>query len=326
MHIINMHTMNRAEEHMQTLTIADQPAAIRDDPGPLQAEFIKYLDSSPRTVDTYKKAIKQFFIYLKQREITQPGRDDVIAYREELRARGCRPTTIQNYIIALRLFFDWCEASGLYPNIARHVKGAKLTREHKKDALTADQVKMILDKIDRSTPKERRDYALFALMVSGGLRDIEAQRANIEDLRTLGGQTVLYLQGKGRDERAEFIKIVPEVEQTLRDMLADRKGATGKAPLFCCLSNNGRGGRLTTRSISGIIKSLLVSAGFSSDRLTAHSLRHTAVTLALQGGVPLEETQQFARHANIATTQIYAHNLDRINNKSERAIARAIFN
>lgn len=82
---------------------------------------------------------------------------------------------------------------------------------------------------------------------------------------------------------------------------------------------------MSTRSISGIIKARLRSAGYDSERLTAHSLRHTAVTLSLLGGNSLQEVQQFARHSNIATTQIYAHNLDRAKNKCENTIANAIF-
>lgn len=310
---------------MDELTITNtaiQPRTITDD---LQARFIEYLDASPRTVETYAKAIRQFFRYMKRHGIAQPDRQTVIAYREELKDKGRKPATVQNYIIAIRLFFDWTETAGLYPNIARHVKGAKLTREHKKDSLTGEQVKTILQKIDRTTKQGRRDYALFALMVTGGLRDIEAHRANVEDLRTVGGTPVLFLQGKGREERAEYIKVVPEVEKALREMLADRNAPAGGAPLFYSLSNNNRGGRLTARSISGIIKQRLINAGFNSDRLTAHSLRHTAVTLALLGGISLQEAQQFARHTDISTTQIYAHNLDRMKNQSESTIARAIF-
>ena len=107
--------------------------------------------------------------------------------------------------------------------------------------------------------------------------------------------------------------------------LADRQDTQGGAPLFTSLSNNSKGARISTRSISGTIKTSLKNAGYDSDRLTAHSLRHTAVTLSLIGGQKLEEVQQFARHKNIATTLIYAHNLDRMKNQCENTIANAIF-
>lgn len=290
----------------------------------LYTRFISYLDASPKTIQTYSRAIKQFWKYIAERGITQPTREDVLAFREDLK-EGHKASTIQNYIIAIRLFFQWTEQEHLYPNIAQHIKGAKLSKDHKKDYLTSSQIKAILGNMERETPQGRRDYAIFTLMVTGGLRDIEVNRANIEDLRTLGDSTVLYIQGKGREERAEYIKVPAEVEKAIRATLADREDTHGSDPLFISLSNNSKGGRISTRSISGIVKNSLIQAGYNSDRLTAHSLRHTAVTLSLLGGNSLQEVQQFARHANIATTQIYAHNLDRAKNKCENTIASAIF-
>lgn len=290
----------------------------------LYNRFIGYLDASPKTVQTYSRAIRQFMKYIAQNGIAQPTREDVIAFREELKT-GHKPSTVQNYIIAVRLFFQWTEQERLYPNIAQHIKGATLSKDHKKDYLTSSQVKNVLGGIARDTVQGRRDYAIFALMVTGGLRDIEVHRANIEDLRTLGDSTVLYLQGKGREERTEYVKVPAEVEKAIRASLADRKDVAGSQPLFISLSNNSKGERISTRSISGVVKTNLVNAGYNSERWTAHSLRHTAVTLALLGGNSLQEAQQFARHANIATTQIYAHNLDRAKNKCENTIANAIF-
>ena len=183
----------------------------------------------------------------------------------------------------------------------------------------------MLDSIDTQTAKGKRDYSIIALMVTGGLRDIEAARANIEDLKQLGGSTVLYLQGKGRDERTDYVKVVPAVEKPVREYLKTRPNAKSQHPLFTSLSNNSRGRRLSAKSISSIVKGRLLAAGYNSDRLTAHSLRHSAVTLSLMGGLPLDEVQQFARHKNISTTQIYAHNLERAKNRSEDTIAEAIF-
>ena len=292
--------------------------------GELYTRFISYLDASPKTVQTYSRAIRQFAKYIAERGITQPTREDVLAFREELK-EGHKPSTVQNYIVAVRLFFQWTAQERLYPDIAQHIKGAKLSKDHKKDYLTSSQVKGVLGGMERDTAQGRRDYAIFALMVTGGLRDIEVHRANVEDLRTLGDSTVLYLQGKGREERAEYVKVPAEVEKAIRASLADRKAPEGSQPLFISLSNNSKGERISTRSISGIVKSSLVRAGYDSDRLTAHSLRHTAVTLSLLGGNSLQEVQQFARHSNIATTQIYAHNLDRAKNQCENTIANAIF-
>ena len=286
--------------------------------------YTSFIDATPRTIQTYTGNIRQFIKWTQENGINRPAREDIIAYREELKTR-CKPTTVQSYITALRIFFQWTAQAGIYPNIAERIKGVKLDNGHKKDYLNADQVKDILDSIETETAQGKRNYCILSLMVTGGLRDIEVSRANIEDLQQLGGHTVLYLQGKGREDRTEFIKIVPEVEKAIREYLKTRKTAKGQDALFSSLSNNSRGQRLTPKSISTIAKNIFISAGYNSDRITAHSLRHTAVTLSLMGGLPIDEVQQFARHKNISTTQIYAHNLDRMNNRSENTIANSVF-
>ena len=293
--------------------------------GNLLERFIAYLDASPKTVETYYKALKQLFSYFYLNGIRQPQREDIVAFREELKASGHKPTTIQNYITATKIFFSWTAQEGFYPNIAEHLKGAKLNRDHKKDYLTSRQVKEVLDAVERDTLKGLRDYAILSLMITGGLRTIEVVRADIADLRTAGEATVLYVQGKDREEKTEYIKVAPAVEKAIRAYLKARGKAEETEPLFTSTSNNNSGQRLTTRSISGIVKERLVNAGYDSSRLTAHSLRHTAVTLALLAGMDIAEVQQHARHANIATTMIYNHAIDRAKNGCSEAIAQAIF-
>lgn len=319
----NVYTHEEEGDAMNALTQTNNAIQVKDI-ATLYDRYIGFLDASPKTVATYTRALRQFFRYLAKQGITQPVRADVIAYREALKADH-KPSTVQSYIIAIRLFFQWTETEGLYPNIAAHIKGAKISRNHKKDYLTALQVKNILAGIERDTPQGRRDYAIFTLMVTCGLRDIEIHRANIGDLSQLGYDAVLYLQGKGKEEKADYVKVPQAVEEAIRSSLADRTDTIGNDPLFVSLSNNSTGKRISTRSISGTVKARMKAAGYDSDRLTAHSLRHTAVTLSLLGGNTLQEVQQFARHADISTTTIYAHNLDKAKNNCSGTVADSIF-
>ncbi|HFI0131807.1 TPA: tyrosine-type recombinase/integrase [Streptococcus suis] len=287
--------------------------------------FISYLDASPKTVETYTKALRQFFNYIGVHGIRKPQREDVLAFRDDLKASGLKPTTVQNYITATRIFFKWTAQEGLYPNIAEHVKGAKLDKNHKKDYLTSRQAKEVLAGVQTDSEEGLRNYAILSLMVTGGLRTIEVSRADIEDLRTVGESTVLYIQGKGREEKTEYIKISAPVEKAIRSYLKARENVEEGQPLFTSTSNNSKGKRITTRTVSGVVKTALRNAGYDSTRLTAHSLRHTAITLALLAGREITEVQQFARHANLNTTMIYNHALDQAKNGCSDAISSAIF-
>lgn len=292
------------------------PPALLD----LPARFISSLDVSQNTRRTYARALGVFMSWAQEVGLLEPRRDDILAYKRSLEERGVSPFTVSAYLVAVRRYFQWLEAERIYPNIAAGIRGARKARGFRKDPLTVSQVKDLLAGIDRGDLRGKRDYALLNLLIRTGLRTVEVARANIEDIRQEGGEAVLWIQGKGRDAKDEFVLLTPSTLRPINDYLQARGKAAPGAPLFASLSDRNHGGRLTTRSISRIVKERLAGIGLGDGRLTAHSLRHTAVTLALQGGATLQEVRSMARHASIDTTLIYAHNLDRISNGAERKI------
>ena len=315
---------------MNELIKVDQQEALAEQ-AVISVDIYEYFLTSlkgtakPRTIDTYRKALKQMRAFLESRSIMQPVRGDMITFLEDLRATGHKPATVTAYLAAAKAFFKWAETERIYPNIANGIKGATLDRAHKKDYLTSRQIKTVLAGIDRYTLQGKRDFAMLAAMVTCGLRTIEVSRANIGDIRTAADNVVLYVQGKGRDERTEYVKLDAQVESFIREYLKARGESNPEAPLFASLSHNSMGQRMTTRAISGIAKQAMCDAGYNSDRLTAHSLRHSAVTLALLNGRPLDEVQQFARHRDISTTMIYNHAIEQAKNQCSEVISKAIF-
>lgn len=288
-------------------------------------DFIRFLDAKPKTIATYTRALKQFYLFLQAHSISHPTRETILSFREALILKN-KPTTVQNYMVTVRLFFRWLEQQGLYKNVADKIKSPVISKSHKKDYLTSKQVRGILENIKLDDSEQGlRDYAIIAIMVVGGLRTIEISRSNIGDIRSVGDTTALFIQGKGRDEKTEYIKLPHHVEIAVRKYLITREATNSQEALFVSTSNNNLGKRLTTRSISGIVKARFRQAGFDSNMLTAHSLRHTAGTLSLLNGGTLEEAQQFLRHSNINTTMIYLHHMERAKNMSEERIASAIF-
>lgn len=315
------YTAPESTEKSHALPMTTQGAQIR--PEYLQS-WADYIDAKPRTIEAYTKNLRGFYRFLQQSGDMQPTRETVIKYRDEL-AKDHKPATVQSYITAVKLFFQWTDQAGIYPNIAAHIKGPKIDRSHKKDYLTAGQAAQILKGINRTNLQGLRDYAIITTMITTGARAVEITRANIEDLRAVGGRPILYLQGKGHDERTEYVKLAPEAEAAIREYLKARGSDPDAVPLFASISNRNAGGRMSTRSISRLVKDHMRAAGYDSSRLTAHSLRHTAATLNLLNGGTLEETQQLLRHTSINTTMIYSHALERAANNSENRISAAIF-
>ena len=290
----------------------------------LSDNFISYLDISEISVKSYKSGIKKFLMYLSENGITSPDRTTIIEYKKMLSERYTAKT-VSCYLSSVKRFFSWLDAEGLYKDISKGVKAPKLSHEHKRDAFSAQELGQIISGLDRSTLEEKRNYAIFTLISACGLRTIEAVRADVGDIRKISGVQVLYVMGKGKSEKNEFVKLEQPVIDAINDYLSLRGEVSEKEPLFASLANRNKGGRMTTRSISRICKTVMKNAGYNSPRLTAHSLRHSAVTIALLGGLSLQEVCTFARHANIATTTIYAHNINRIKSLAEFTIAQAIF-
>ncbi len=295
------------EKQPQKQTIS----AIREQFSEICDRFLASLDVTAGTRATYRQSLRQFFHWLAEQEISEPSRETILAYKQELDARGLRSFTRANYLVAVRRFFEWAESMKLYPNIAKGIKGTKRsTKVHHKSALTRDHVHTLLDAIDTRTLQGKRDYALIMLLVHTGLRLIEVQQATIADLEEQDSHAVLWVRGKGRDDKDNFVVITEDVLEALQRYLKHRKARKLHAPLFASVSDRNRGCRLTTYSLSRLIKWRLRLAGITSKRITAHSLRHTFGVLAMEAGASLYEVQLAMRHTSPTTTQVYLGDIE----------------
>lgn len=287
------------------------------------AAFSASLDIRKSSKTTYTKAVMRFFDYLQENGSGNPTRQDILAYKAYLQERYSVNTT-NTYLCAIKQFFSFTADVGIYPNITTKVKKLKVPKGHKKDDFSVQQAKIILDSMGRDSLQEKRDFAIVNTMLRTGLRDIEVSRACIRDIRNRSGHTVLYVYGKGHDEADQFVILTQKAYEAILDYLRSRKAAgqnvSENSALFAAFGNRNMGGHMTPRSISRIVKGTLVSAGYDSDRWTAHSLRHSAVSISLAAGASIIDAKDMARHNNVETTMIYAHNAQRLSHGAEYAI------
>ena len=303
-------------------------ATVEPDLEGLLARWSESIDALPGTRAEYGKAATQFFRFLQKRDQTRPTEDDVVAWKQELaEVRRLAPGTVSLYLTAVRRLFAWLVRHGLYVQIADGVAGPRRTAGYRRDDLSIAQIQDLLASVQGAGERERRDRALLRLMSRCGLRTIELVRADVDDVRVRAGTSVLYVQGKGRSERNEYVKLPPSVDRAIREYLADRtvrKEADGRVPLFSSLSDRNLGCRLSTSTIRHMVKSRLRSIGLDSSRLSAHSLRHSCATTALRAGVPLADVQAVLRHRSASTTMLYAHALAREKNDCEAVVDAAM--
>lgn len=285
------------------------------------SQWLTELDALERTRENYRKAITRYLDFLQGSGLTGSNVSDLMTYKGFLQS-SYSANTVNAYLVPVRGFYKWLSARIGGANPAANLKGAKRARGFKKDALTPSQAHRLLTTTEKVEGLQGlRDTAIVSLLLHTALRTIEVARADVADLRPQGALTVLYVQGKGREEKDEFVVVPGAVEEKIRAYLNARGDVPDTDPLFASVSHRNTGGRMTTRSISRLVKEALVGAGFNSSRWTAHSTRHTAVTLSLLAGATPQEAQAMARHADISTTMIYAHNIERTANPAENRVA-----
>lgn len=285
--------------------------------------FLSSVDVSENTVRTYREALRKFFGWADSRDklkLEEIEKADIREYKDWLKDHRAA-NTVSTYIVALRRFFDYCVSEGLLiQNPAQGVKGARKPQGHLRQDLSRAEIRALFAAIDRSTAVGKRDFAIVNLMVRNGLRIIELQRANIGDLETRQGRKILRIRGKGRDEKDEFTVLAEPAEEALRDYLAARGNPKDGEPLFVGVGGRNKGRRLTRWTIRQRVTKYMVKAGVKRERVTPHSLRHSFITLAIEGGATLEEAQIVARHRSIETTRRYFHEHDRLERPVEDRI------
>lgn len=275
--------------------------------------FIAAQDISLNSRTTYLNAMVQFVRWCTEKKITEPKRETILSYKFWLDTKGLSSYTKAMYIVVVRRFFLWTEDSQLYPNVSRGVKGIKkFAKSHQKESLSIDALRQLFASVNCSTLQGKRDFALINILVRTGLRLKEIASATLEDMYEQRGEMLLWIHGKGRASKDEFVLLTPQTLVSLHNYLQARVIKSEKDPLFVSLSDRNYGKKLTIFSLSRIIKRRLRAAGFDSKRITAHSLRHTFGVLSMQAGASLYEVQLAMRHTAPTTTQLYLGDIERL--------------
>jgi integrase/recombinase XerD len=231
-------------------------------------------------------------------------------YRNRLMRDGAAKATVNRKLSVVRQLFERAMAEGWTDrNPATRVRGLKADQESPTSGLTLREARELLAGIERDTLLGQRDHCLLFVMLRTGIRRSEAAGILIGDFSRRDGHEALTVRGKG--DKTRIVKIAPDVLRCCRDWLAasDREWAPAE-PLFVALRRTAGGYRVASRrplTADGIWKVVLrraEEAGLGT-RITPHSLRHTFVTLALEGGAPLHKVQYAAGHADPRTTERY---------------------
>lgn len=297
-------------------------------------KFFSELDASPKTARMYGAALKQYTIFADCAGLPFGARASVLAWKDSLKAMGRKPNSINLYLSAIRKFSHFCKLEG-FEDFADGVKSLKIPSGFKRDWLNELEIRFC-EKTVRSewqrepnNPAKARDYALFVMAGILGLRVMEISGLNVSDVCN----GFLWVSGKKQDGSKQRVN-APKLVLDVLKFYMELRGIGGNEDGALFVSHSPKriytDERLSVQTISHILKGILRRSGFDSPKLTAHSLRHSAITLAYKrqkelGAVDALAIQQFARHSDFGTTvKNYIHACDSLENKCCNLVADAV--
>lgn len=231
-------------------------------------------------------------------------RAHVELYIRHLANSGLMASSVNTSMHAVRGFFRFAHIDGLIPNDpAVYANLPKvLSDESRTQGLDRLELIRFLQVAQTITVHHG---ALAYLLGINALRASEAASVRIEDYsETLRGYRVLHLVGKGNKPAT-----MPITVPVLRVLEACRGQRTEGPLILRPITKNPVDRRDIYRMVQRISKAAQIPR-----HISPHSLRHAAITNALDAGVPLRDAQILARHADPRTTEHYDRargNLDR---------------
>lgn len=265
---------------------------------------------SPNSVESYERDIEKLVQFLEfnkleiaATEIRVQHLRDFLKWINEL---GMTATSQARILSGLRAFFKYLALENLISADPTELLEAPKTMRKLPDTLSEDEIKEVLEIIDRSTPEGERNRAILETLYSCGLRVSELVNLRISDLFMDEGY--IRVIGKGDKERlvpigGMAVKHIRIYREEVRVHVPVRKGEED------ILFLNRRGKRLTRVMIFHIIKQLVFQAGIKKT-VSPHTFRHSFATHLVEGGADLRAVQEMLGHESITTTEIYTH-LDR---------------
>lgn len=263
-----------------------------------------------KTRAAYRQDLNAFFTFAGVRRPADITADQVTAWRNSLMDAGLRPATVSRKLTAVRCLCDHLVYHG---HLARNPADPKVVRAprtsgaSRTQGLTHGQAERLLEAPDRTTLRGARDYAILRWLLQLGLRREELCTLTLADLGEERGHRTARIAGKGGKDR--LLPLKPSLWQATLAYLEksgralDREPAA--APLFTSTRRAGKPPvRLTARMVWYIVTRYVRMAGIRK-RISPHSLRHTAITLALDAGATIRQAQTFSGHADPKTTVRY---------------------
>lgn len=268
------------------------------------------------TLSSYRRDLEDADHYLAG-GLAAAKADDIRNYLSDLADRGFAPTTQARKLSALRQFFKFLYAEGLRGDDPTGVLDSPKKGRPLPKVLSEAEMNTLLDRaaLEAREAPEGTPQRLAAQRLSTLLEVLYASGLRVSELVSLPVRVALRderfftVRGKGAKER--IVPLSQKAREAVRLWLAERARhpAFAESPwLFPAASESGY---LPRQVFARELKGLAARAGLAAAKVSPHVLRHAFASHLLQNGADLRAVQQLLGHADISTTQIYTHVLEK---------------
>lgn len=264
------------------------------------SQFVRRADSRS-TQQAYARELCRFLAWLPDR----PHSETLLDYRDYLRAHGLSATTVRWRTTVVRAFLNFAESRGcISPGVVGDFKPPKGSSGFAPRVLTADELRQLLNAPDLRSRRGRRDRAVLVCLGVGGLRAGEVCRLGARDVQIKSSGLGLRVHGKGRKQRLVNLP-QSHVAILLRYLASWPESSELGNPLFWCGQPGRETRRLTVAAVDYLVRKHSRATNLAG--VSAHALRHTAASLAIEAGEPLHRLRDRLGHSSVLVTSRYLH-------------------
>lgn len=271
-------------------------------------QFMEYLASekglAKNSIDSYRRDLHTYISFLKSKPVSdwkKVKEDHLSQFLFDLKEKGRAPSTISRHLASIRAFYSYLLKMGLVqkdPTI--HMESPKVEKKLPR-VLTISEVEQLLNSPDLMEPAGLRDRAMLELLYASGAKVSEMLSIDVDEVNLALGFVKCTNKSKER-----IIPLGKYAIDTIRNYLKIGRPAFSRQDEEKALFLNHHGNRMSRQGFWKLIKKYAEKATISTD-ITPHTLRHSFATHLLENGADLRSVQEMLGHADISTTQIYAH-------------------
>lgn len=267
---------------------------------------------SPQTRRAYRNDVVHFMRTMhitETAEFRKVDRMAVVAWKRKMEHDDAKPRTVRRRLAALSsLFSHLVERQIVTTNPVREIRRPRVNRNQGTTAaFSPAQARKLLDVPDATTVQGLRDRAILSVGLQVGPRRAEIAGLRVKDFHMNAGYPALHFIRKGGEDHS--LAIHPQSAERIRAYLdAAGHGDDRDGPLFRPVRMSWKVDSLRRHldpdMIDRIVRKYAARIGLR-DGFSAHSMRATFITRALDNGASLEEVQRAAGHADATTTKLY---------------------